>query len=155
MDALDRDDFVHALTQTLKFYGKELDKMQTSFWVTACRDRPAKKLKAALVEHTKAGRFAPKPADILSLVDNMSQQGGRAELPPPPTTNCPPEIAQAWMWFNRVICAGSNLEGVFGKGERPDPDIEERYLFIVNEQAHIYDTPDAIPDEYRIQEIWG
>lgn len=155
MDALDRDDFVHALTQTLKFYGKELDKMQTSFWVTACRDRPAKKLKAALVEHTKAGRFAPKPADILSLVDNMSQQGGRAELPPPPTTNCPPEIANAWIWFNKLICSTAKNELMRQKADVLDEETEERYLHIVNHEAHKYGIPDAIPEEYKLSEVWG
>lgn len=154
MDTLERDDFVYALTQTLAFYNKELDKMQTSFWVTACSDRSVRKLKAALIEYTRIGKFAPKPADILSIVDTM-QQTVHKELPPPPTTNCPPEVAKAWLWYNRMNCAGTNLEGIFGKGERPDPETEDRYIHIVNHEAHKYGTPEAILPEHRLREVWG
>lgn len=156
MDAVEKDDFVHALGQTMKFYGKELDAMQTSFWVTACRDRSVKKLKTALIEHVKSGRYAPRPAEILSLVDNMSDAGrGRASLPPPPTTNCPPEIAKAWMWFNKRLCSGTLLDGLFQSSPDVDAETQEKYLHLVNHEAHKYGMPEAIPDEYKLPEVWG
>ena len=155
MEAVEKDDFVHALGQTLKFYGKELDRMQVSFWVTACGDKGAKRLKAALIEYTKVGKFAPRPADILSIVDNMSQHRSvENALPPPVTTNCPPEIAQAWMWFIGRI-GGDMGASLFGS--KPDLDLatEERYLHLVNHEAHKYGTPEAIPDEFKLKEVWG
>lgn len=155
MDAVEKDDFIHALGQTLAFYGKELDRMQTSFWFTACKDKGVKQLKAALIEYTKVGKYAPKPADILAIVDNMRQHKAPKELPPPPTTNCPPEIAKAWMWFINRMTRGSNLEGLFDEHGDVDLKTQEKYLHIVNHEAHKYGTPDAIPDEYKLMEVWA
>ena len=155
MDKIERDDFVYALEQTMAFYGKELEKMQASFWVDACGDKSADRLKRALREHVKVGKFAPRPADILSIVDNMSKHSMvENALPPPVTTNCPPEIAQAWMWFIGRI-GGDMGASLFGS--KPDLDLatEERYLHLVNHEAHKYGTPEAIPDEFKLVEVWG
>jgi hypothetical protein len=155
MDAVDRDDFVHALGQTLAFYGKDLDRMQTSFWVTACNGKPVKRLKAAMIDYVRHGKFAPKPADILSLVDSMGQQRGRNELPAPPTTSCPPDIAKAWMWFINRTAQGSNLDGLFDSQSDVDTATQEKYLHVVNHEAHKYGTPEAIPEEFRLKEVWA
>ena len=155
MDSIERDDFIHALTQTMAFYGKELDRMQTTFWVDACRDRSVNKLKLSLREHIKAGRYAPRPADILALVDNMAKHHGQDALPPPPTTSCPPDIAKAWQWFIGQSAKGSSLEGIFDSKSAVDMATQERYLHIVNHEAHKYQNPEAIPDEYKIAEVWG
>ena len=156
METQERDDFVHALGQTLAFYNRDpLDRMQVSFWVTACSGKPVKRLKAALLEHVKHSKFAPKPADILQLVDNMGQTQSRNQLPPPPTTNCPPEIAAAWQWFIARSAQGSNLEGIFDSKSEIDMATQERYLHQVNHEAHKYSTPDAIPDEFKLPEVWG
>ena len=152
----DRDDFLYALKQTLEFYGKELDKMQSSFWWTACKDRPASKLKRALIEHTKVGRYAPRPAEILALVDSMNHHTGAAsEMHKIPTTNCPPEIVAAWMWFIGRTTQDSKKIQLFQKRTDIDTKTQEKYLHIVNEQAHIYGTPEAIPDEFKLAEVWG
>lgn len=153
----DKDDFLYALGQTLGFYGKELDRMQTSFWWTACRERPVKKLKNALIEYTKIGKFAPKPADILTLVDNMNiNRGDRAEAHKIPTTSCPPDIAKAWMWFlGRITEESENFAGIFESGGDISITEQERYLHVVNHEAHKYSTPEAIPEEYRLPEVWG
>ena len=155
MDSIERDDFIYALQQTMAFYGKEIDKMQTSFWVDACRDKPVAKLKLALREHIKSSRFAPKPAEILSHVDSLAKQSGRNELPPPPTTNCPPEIAKAWMWFIGRTTVGSSMAGLFDSRSDIDIEQQEKYLHVVNHEAHKYDMPEAIPDEYKLQEVWA
>ena len=82
MDKVERDDFVYALEQTMAFYNKELEPMQATFWVDACRDKSVDKLKRAMRDHIKIGRYAPRPAEILSIVETMSQQRrDRAELP--------------------------------------------------------------------------
>ena len=154
MDRVDRDDFVHALGQTLAFYNKELDRMQTSFWVTACGEKGVKNLKRALVDYTKQGKFAPKPADILSIIDNYSERPINSALPPP-TTDCPPEIAKAWMWFIGQTAQGSNMAGLFSDGANIDVATQERYLHLVNHEANKYCDPAAIPDEFKLKEVWG
>jgi len=157
MDAVERDDFVHALGQTLAFYGKDLSMMQTSFWVTACNSKSVFQLKRALIEYTKVGKFAPKPADILSIADNMSSRHGMEEKTlPPPETNCPPEVAKAWMWFISHTAQGSNNFGsLVDRHSEVDASTQEKYLHIVNHEAHKYGTPDAIPEELKLKEVWA
>jgi len=152
----DRDDFLYALKQTLEFYGKELDKMQSSFWWTACKDRPASKLKRALIEHTKVGRYAPRPAEILALVDSMNHYAGAtSEMHKIPTTNCPPEIASAWVWFIGRTTQDSKKMQLFQKTPDIDTKMQEKYLHIVNHEAHKYGMPESIPEEFRLREVWG
>lgn len=156
MDAVERDDFVHALGQTLAFYGKDLDKMQTSFWVTACNGRPVKKLKAALLDYVRVGKYAPKPADILAIIDQQPKGEAKALPPPKQETSCPPEVAKAWMWFlNRITEDSKNLSGLFDSNGSYTLDEQEKFLHIVNHEAHKYSTPDAIPGEYKLKEVWG
>ena len=152
----DRDDFLYSLKSTMGFFGKDLDKMQASFWWTACNGKPLPKLKAALLEWHRVGKFAPKPVDILSLIDDRAAFQSQSETPAIPTTDCPPEIARAWMWFIKMRCEGSLLlSGAMGKREKLDSETEEKYMHAVNHEAHKYGMPDAIPDEYKLKEVWG
>jgi hypothetical protein len=153
MDSIERDDFVHALTQTMAFYGKELDRGQVAIWVTSCSGKAVAKLKSAFMEHLKSGRYAPRPAEILTLVDGMAKLAGRNLLPAPPTTKCPPEIAKAWMWFIGRTTKDSKTP-LFQNDIGIDLDAQEQYLQIVNFEAHKFGMPDAIPAEYKIKEIW-
>jgi len=156
MDSIERDDFIYALQQTMAFWGKEIGKRDIGFWVDACRDKPVAKLKLALREHNKISTFAPRPANILSLVNTMSPQNRQAALPPPPKeSNCPPEIAQAWMWFIDRCAEGSSMAGLFDSRSDIDIEQQEKYLHVVNHEAHKYDMPEAIPDEYKLQEVWA
>jgi len=154
----DRDDFLYSLKQTLLFYNKDLDRMQTSFWWTACKDKPIAKLKKALVEHTKVGKYAPKPADILALVDNMAiNHGRRSETHAAPKTNCPPAIAEAWGWFLGRIsqdCSNPNFR-MFQSNTGIDIKTQEKYLHVVNHEAHKYSMPEAIPNQFKLKEVWG
>jgi len=153
----DRDDFLYALKQTLAFYNKDLDRMQTSFWWTACKEKPVAKLKKALIEHTKVGKFAPKPADVLTLVDSMNHHSGAiSQMHTIPTTNCPKDIAKAWMWFiDRIADESPTLSGLFGSDQSISVDQQEKYLHVVNDQAHKYGMPESIPDEYKLKEVWA
>ena len=156
MNAVDKDDFSHALGQTLAFYGKELDSTQFSFWYRALSDRPIEKIKAALLEYVKIGRFAPRPAHILELIGSSTEQA-RNTLPPPDDsyTKCPEEIHDAWTWFIGMYCKDSrNMDGVF-KRDPVSAELEERYLHIVNHEAQKAGMPDAIPDEFKLKEVFG
>lgn len=157
MDALARDDVIHAIEQTLAFYGKQLDKVAIAFWLNAVRSHDIQDVKRALMDYPKVGKYAPKPVDILEILDaNVAQK--RAKLPstPPPETSCPVHIRDAWMWFNNRLVEGSVLlDGLFSGSHHVDLDTQEEYLRTVNEQAKLYNQPDAIPDEFKLQEIWG
>lgn len=156
MTPKERDDFAHALGQTLAFYGKELDKQQFSFWMQGLGNKSVDSIKRALVTYTQIGRYAPKPVDILDILAEDAANH-RAHLPPPekPHTPCPPEISAAWIWFNKKILAGTNLDGLFGESKDVDPETAEKYLHIVNHEAFKFNQPDAIPDEYKLREVWG
>lgn len=156
MDPLTRDDLLHAIDQTMAFYGKSLDKVSSSFWLNAIRDKDPADIKRALVDYTKQGKHAPKPVDILGLI---SVRGDRRKsmLPAPDktTTNCPPEIANAWLWFINRISEGTAMEGLFKDQGPVDIKTQERYLHIVNHEAHMWGLPEAIPDEFKLPEVWG
>lgn len=155
MNQVDRDDFAHALGQTLKFYGKDLEKSDFSFWYSAMGDRSVVSIKNALKEYIKVGKYAPRPVNILELMTTRAEHS-RQSLPPPEVeTTCPPEIASAWTWFIGVCAAGSPmLEGVF---ECLDITAEQqdKYLHIVNHEARRLNMPESIPDKYKLAEVWG
>lgn len=156
MNQIDRDAFAHALGQTLKFYGKTLEKSDFSFWYSAMGDRNIGTIKNALKEYIKIGKYAPRPANVIELMHTRAEHS-RTLLPAPVvTTNCPPEIGQAWMWFIRHIAKGSkNLDSIFSDQGPATLEQQEKYLHVVNHEARKYNQPDAIPAEYRLAEVWG
>jgi hypothetical protein len=156
MDRVQRDDFMYALGQTMEFYGKTLDKQAFSFWYSAMGNRSVEHIKMALKEYVKIGKFAPRPANIMELLESTrTPESAALKIAPPMTTNCPPEIAQAWMWFIGRIAKGSNLDGLFSDKLNIDVDTQEKWLHLVNHEARANNEPDAIPDEYKLAEVWG
>lgn len=153
-----RNDLVHAIAQVQGFYGKKLDQGSATFWLDALWGNDVQTIKNALIEYTKAGKFAPKPVHILEIMESHKARN-RAKVPPPQAA--PPKeydkvIGTAWLWFFKKSTADSQLfKGMFDGQPDVDPDTEERYLRIVNEQARLYNTPDAIPDEFKLKEVWG
>jgi len=156
MNQAERDSFAHALGQTLNFYGKTMDKSDFSFWYSAMGDRSVEVIKNALREYIKIGKYAPRPANIIELM-SVRTLHSRQELPPPVvTTNCPPEIAKAWMWFiHHMAKSSSNMDSLFADSGSATLEQQEKYLHVVNHEARRYNQPDAIPAEYRIAEVWG
>jgi hypothetical protein len=156
MDRVDRDDFAHVLGQTMEFYGKTLEKSDFSFWYSAMGDRHVSTIKTALKEYVKIGKYAPRPASIMEIINNLTPQSRQAALPPPPPeTSCPPETAKAWMWFIGRMCKGSKLDGLFSDKLDIDIETQEKYLHIVNHEAKATDNPESIPDEYKLAEVWA
>ncbi len=156
MDEHEKEQFAHALGQTLKFFKQDLDEEQFSIWRYALRDYSLDQIKSGLLRHTKEGKFAPKPRDIIDHISRVSSFRAHQALPPPVQTDCPKEIARAWMWFNCAIARGSeSLDGLFSRSGNATEEEQEKYLLIVNQEARRMDNPDAIPDEYKIEEIWG
>ena len=158
MTPIERDDFIHALGQTFSFYDKELDPTKVSFWITACKSIPVKALKSALLDHVQVGKFAPRPADIIKLAQNHREHISRALPPPPMETKCDPEIAKAWRWFIQFSASGGTnrqLTDAMGKKQDISPELQDKYLAIVNGEARTHNCPEAISDEYKLREVWG
>ena len=81
MDAVSRDDIIHAIEQTVSFYGKSLDKTAIGFWLNGLRDKDPVMIKRALMMYAAKGKYAPKPVDILEIIDSL--EGSRkSKLPP-------------------------------------------------------------------------
>jgi hypothetical protein len=134
----------------MEFYGKTLEKTEFSFWYRAIGDRPLLKIKRALLDYTRQGKFAPKPVHILELIDaNTSQDRSKQALPKPPESNCPQDIADAWAWFIRM-----NSGYAFGPQTSPTPEKQDEYIHTVNREAFRLNNPESIPKEYKIKEIW-
>jgi hypothetical protein len=155
METQDRDDFLFALGQTMEFYGKKLERSDFAFWYSAMGDRGVSQIKTALKEYIKIGKFAPRPANIMEILNNMRPAIERVALPPP-TTNCPPEIAKAWMWYAGRNAKGSKLlDGLFSESQNIDVDTQEKYLHIVNHEAKKFNQPEAIDPAHRLAEVWA
>jgi hypothetical protein len=155
----ERDDILHAIRQTVGFWGKTLTPTDEKFWLTALgHETPYESIKRALIEHTRVSRVSPKPADILGLIAKNRPQGGERRGPAfSPATRCPPEIAQAWLWFIGVVAetgTGTLVSGAFPKRDI-DPDLQDRYLRIVNEEAARLGQPEAVPDQFKMPEVWA
>jgi hypothetical protein len=155
--AVERDDILHEIGETLAFYGKRLDETGERFWLSALGpDVSAEDVRRALHRHTREGRYAPKPADVIDQLATFRTRGDEHQERRPRGTPCSPELAAAWVWFiGKVAAMGRNaqLGGALSVPEL-DPDTEERYLRMVNEQAHKHGEPEAIPDALKIPEIW-
>jgi hypothetical protein len=156
MDKMDKEQFTHALGQTLKFYGKDLEQNDFSFWHNALSAHRWDDIRSALLEYTKRGKYAPKPADILDIVKEL--QGRRRldkALPSPVITRSErsEQIAVAWMFW---IKQWSNLTTFpsWPVVEGVTDEMAEEYLLLVNEEAKRCNEPGAIPEEFRIAEIW-
>ena len=150
-----RDDICHAVGQTLKFYGKELEPSDFSFWWYALRDSNPDKIKQALKDYIKVGKFAPRPKDVLELIESNNRPAEHT-LPPPAETTCPPDITRAWLWFiGRTTKDSANFNGLFESGSPVSLEQQERYLHVVNHQAKAAGQPEAIPEEFKLREVWG
>lgn len=152
-----RDDMIHAIGQTLSFYGKSLGKPDVPFWMQAFRGKDWDTLKRCLILYTQQGRYAPKPVDILEIYDTeVSRRGGRQLREAIPHNPCPAHIAAAWRWFiNRCTAGSRNMpEPLFSDDQPVDMKTQEAYLLIVNQEAHRLKEPEAIPDKYKLPEVW-
>jgi len=159
MDPLIRDDMIHSVDQTLVFYGKKLDKAAVGFWLNALRKFDLQDVKRALMIYTERGKYAPKPVDIIEILDNQKAIN-RAKLPPPapPRDRKSTDLDRAWIYVIKWIAATG--KGPLGKAmstgfNRIDDKTEERYLALVNNHARQMNTPDALPEEFKIAEVWA
>jgi hypothetical protein len=145
----DEERCLGAIKKTLEFYNKKWDDNQRQFWRYYLRQQNnAELFLDALRQYPATGKFAPKPADIQQIIETIR---------PPKSTvkeqeivdTCPANIREAWSyWLPR-----------FWNQDLPfkvtvDENKAEEYLITVNQEAKRCNTPEAIPDTHKLQEIW-
>lgn len=65
------------------------------------------------------------------------------------------QISVAWRWFlNKITADSESLNGVF-KPITLTPEQQDTAIEIVNYEAKRCGTPDAIPDQYKLAEVWA
>ena len=138
-----------AIKKTLEFYNKKWSENDRQFWRYYLRQvRNPELFLDALRQYPATGRFAPKPADISAIME---------EIRPPKSTvkqaeiidNCPSDIREAWSyWIPRFW----NKDLPFKT--KVDESKAEQYLITVNQEAKRTNTPEAIPETHRLQEVW-
>ena len=145
---------MHGLGQVYAFYGKEFDEIQRAFWMKFVQKQDYHRLMAALREYPEHGRYAPKPKDISELIERDKPQQGRiGEFPNKEIeTDCPPEISRAWMfwlqhWYGMNPSTWPKVEGV-------SEEEAEEMLMLVNKEAARTGMPDAMPEGYKLPEVW-
>jgi hypothetical protein len=109
---------------------------------------------AVLKNYFQIGKFAPKPPEILEmLAEERQHTQAKAPAPKELTTDCPPHIADAWRYWIPKFW-GQALPG-------PSTEVvdhhekEDEYLMTVNREAKRTRTPEAIPQAYKLREVWG
>ena len=146
---------MHALGQVYAFYGKEFDDIQRAFWSQFVQQQDYHRLMTALRQYPSEGRYAPKPRDISELIerDAPTVPAHKALPDKPMTTDCPENVSRAWMfwlqhWYGMNPSTWPKVEGV-------TEEEAEKMLLLVNQEAKRTQTPEAIPEGYRVQGVWG
>ena len=153
MTPAERDDVAHAIHQTMAFYDKELTPGQMKIWLHAVSVRDAQDVKAALLEYIKIGQYAPRPKNILELVENKRFERLRSE-PVQRIENkvreAPPEVAKAWQFVIKLWGMG-DMYGV----SKVSPEEQDRMIELCNRQCVANGNAEAIPPEAFREDIWG
>ena len=157
MNGKERDDVVYALKSTMSFYGKSVDDQQIRIWLRGFIGKDPALVVKAFRDYCYTGKYAPKPVEILEILQLVNQHEQQYTPPEPlPESSCPPEIAQAWWWFIGIITVDADNPAMkLGSSEPISIELEEKYLHIVNHEALKANNPDAIPDAFKLAEVWG
>lgn len=154
MDQKELNDVLFAVEYTHKFYNKSLEQVHKQVWSRTVIDSgyTSFQWQEALRNWPAIGKFAPRPAEILEQLNlNRENAPKHKEAPEPLTTNCPEPIANAWRYWIPVFW-GESLPFEQGKVEESEA---EAYLILVNEEAKRTNTPESIPDQYKLEQIWN
>lgn len=112
MNASDKQEFGVLLKATLEVYGTSLSPAATSIWWAALERYSIDQIRMALSQHVTTGKFAPKPADVISAIHAQDGRPGPEEawtLAPrneSETVVWNDEISYAWGIAARLIDSG-------------------------------------------------
>jgi hypothetical protein len=148
------EDVLFAVKYTHQFYNKQLEDIHRQVWSRTVLDSGYSSFQwlECLRQWPSIGKFAPRPAEILEQLnlkrENKPKSYGSSE---PLTTDCPEPIAKAWRYWIPIFWGQSLPFNV----EEDDLGEAEAYLLLVNEEAKRANTPEAIPDKYKLEQIWN
>jgi len=146
---------IYALNQVVGFFNKELDELQTDLWMRALRKHPYHLVKRGLADYTEIGKFAPKPKDILELVDSYKEQTRRdTPLPAPEPTGEVASAKEARAWRYVISQWGGDGSTMFSAPNMDADEIEEAVL-MVNRFVRESGNWDAIPPHLWLFEVHG
>jgi len=164
MTRFEIDEFVHALRSLMQVFDKDLSEQQAKFWLRAMESHDLPTIKRAFGEYLRIGKHAPRPGHINEICDQMSvrRSSGQTQLPPPEPakTNCPPDVAKAWMYWIPRLYSVDILPSQLKSSESVDDELALDYLAIINRQVVNSNSAQSeknqiIPEAFRIPEIWN
>jgi hypothetical protein len=156
VDREELTDGLHALSQTYRYYGKEIDDTQITFWKHAMKRFELGDFKRALHHHIENSRYAPKISDIKESLsemrENRSLEFRQQALPEKPVDVAPPHVAKAWAYVIRQW--GGDASKLFADPKLNEEESESA-LMLCNEQACKNMNPEAIPPHCWLGHVWG
>jgi hypothetical protein len=157
MDNVGRDDVLHALKYCYEFYRKPFEDIDKQVWGGMIRDHNYSSFqwKEEIRNYMGRGTFCPKPKEILgALAENHERKVHKESLQiEEMVDDCPPEIRKAWSHWIPVF-HGQALP-FDSTNEEADEGLIEAWLLLVNEEAKRVNSPESIPDDFKMKEIWG
>ena len=159
MTTVEAGDVFHALTYCFSFYRKPFEPIDKQVWGGVMRDHPYTSIQwtDAIRSYMSRGKFAPKPFEVLEILSEQSERQATKKKSEPAQIQdtCPPEIRDAWMyWLPKFHDQALPFSSNRLEGEVTDEQAEE-WLLLVNKEAWKANTPEAVPEAFRLKEIWG
>lgn len=145
--AVEADDVYHKLREVHEFFGKpgEIDRVKLRFWLEALNGYDKSEIMIALTSYVKVGKYAPKPRDLIELMDTERERAKPFQKQHTPTGKLmDPELAKAVLWYELHI----KLKGVALTNF--DTDLVNRHLFLLNKEAIRLNNLDLLLPEHRI-----
>ena len=155
MDRKELEDCMHGLCQVYGFYSKEFDDVQRAFWMQAIQGVDPQAFLIAVRQYTREGRYAPKPKDVLDIMERDKPRTADALTIPAELGNVAPKhISDAWRYWLPKFW-GKETGGVMGQPEGSvSHEKAEEMLILINKEAKRVNNPDAIPFDYKLVEVW-
>jgi hypothetical protein len=159
MTTVEAGDVYHALTYCFSFYRKPFERIDKQVWGGVMRDNSytSQQWTDAIRSYMGRGKFAPKPYEVLEILSEQSESKKIKRLSEPThiEDTCPPNIRDAWMYWlpkfhGQPLPFASNIL----EGEVTAEQAEE-WLLLVNKEAWKANTPESVPETFRLKEVWG
>lgn len=156
----DEERCLSAIQLTLQFYNKKMDDITRKFWRQWLRNQSnAELVLDALRQYPNTGKFAPKPADIFSIMEEIRPPKNSFKSTEELTTDCPDDVRKAWIyWMDKFwqmpIIVTADLTALKQDKEVISEEQAEEWLILINHEAKKYNLPDSIPDTHKLAEVW-
>jgi hypothetical protein len=159
MTTVEAGDVFHALTYCFSFFRKPFEKIDKQVWGGVMRDNQytSEQWRDAIRSYMGKGKFAPKPFEVLEILSEQTESRNirKRSEPTQLVDNCPIDIRNAWMyWLPKFHSQPLPFVSKILETEVTDEEAEE-WLMLVNKEAWKANTPEAVPEPFRLKEVWG